>query len=190
MKRHSAHDTVEGYDTPHSSPRGGGRPAAQRRPRPAFWGPVFHARCRSHEIFHRDRHAKPVRASASKSRMWLSKPETFTAADLQHYRDSGIHAVNMAIGLGGPDAFLTTLQYVAQWDSFLAHHSETLKRIDTASDIDAARAAGGSALLWDCRTPSISAAPTTSICFTLSACAFAVDLQRPQHDRQRVHRAP
>ena len=84
----------------------------------------------------------PFALSSSKSRMWLSKPETFTATDLQHYRDSGIHAVNIAIGLGGPDAFETTLEFVAQWDGFLAHHSGTLKRIDTATDIDAARASG------------------------------------------------
>ena len=56
----------------------------------------------------------PFALSSSKSRMWLSKPETFTATDLQHYRDSGIHAVNIAIGLGGPDAFENTLEFVAQ----------------------------------------------------------------------------
>jgi len=84
----------------------------------------------------------PFALSSSKSRQWLTKPESFTAADLQHYRDSGIHAVNIAIGLGGPNAFLDTLQFVAQWDGFLAHHSETMKRIDTAADIDSARASG------------------------------------------------
>jgi membrane dipeptidase len=84
----------------------------------------------------------PFALSASKSRQWLNQPSTFTAADLQHYRDSGIHAVNIAIGLGGPNAYLDTLQFVAQWDGFLAHHSDTLKRIDSAADIDAARAAG------------------------------------------------
>jgi membrane dipeptidase len=84
----------------------------------------------------------PFALSSSKSRQWLTKPETFTAADLQHYRDSGIHAVNIAIGLGGPEAYLNTLQFVAQWDGFLAHHSETMKRIDSAADIDAARASG------------------------------------------------
>ena len=84
----------------------------------------------------------PFALSSSKSRMWLTKPETFTAADLQHYRDSGLNAVNIAVGLGGPEAFLNTLQFVAQWNGFLAHHSETLKRIDRAGDIDSSRAAG------------------------------------------------
>jgi membrane dipeptidase len=84
----------------------------------------------------------PLALAGSKSRQWLMKPETFTGADFQHYRDSGIHAVNIALGLGGPDAFLNSLQFVAQWDGFLAHHSETMKRIDSATDIDAARASG------------------------------------------------
>lgn len=84
----------------------------------------------------------PFAISPSKGRQWMTKPETFTAADLQHYRDSGIHAVNIAVGLGGPDAFAATMQFVAQWDGFLAHHSDTLKRIDSATDIDAARASG------------------------------------------------
>src|SRR5579863_7639545 len=84
----------------------------------------------------------PFALSSSKQRMWMNKPETFTAADLQHYRDSGIHAVNIAIGLGGPEAYLNTLNFVAQWDGFLAHHSDTLKRIDNVANIDTARASG------------------------------------------------
>jgi membrane dipeptidase len=72
----------------------------------------------------------------------LNKPETFTAANLADYKASGIHAFHIAIGMGGPAAFQNTLEFVAKWDGFLAHHSETLKRIDSAADIDAARAAG------------------------------------------------
>jgi len=84
----------------------------------------------------------PFALSSSKSRQWLSRPETFTPSDFANYRASGIHAFHIAVGMGGADAFQTTLQFVAQWDGFLAHHSETMKRIDTAADIDAARAAG------------------------------------------------
>jgi membrane dipeptidase len=84
----------------------------------------------------------PFALSSSKSRQWLSKPESFTASDLANYRASGIHAFHIAVGMGGADAFQTTMQFVAQWDGFLAHHSETMKRIDTVADIDAARAAG------------------------------------------------
>ncbi|HWC98964.1 MAG TPA: membrane dipeptidase [Candidatus Sulfopaludibacter sp.] len=84
----------------------------------------------------------PFALAASRMIQLLNKPETFTPADLATYRASGIHAFHIAIGMGGPDAFQQTLQFVALWDGFLAHHSDTLKRIDSAADIDAARAAG------------------------------------------------
>src|SRR6186713_505429 len=46
---------------------------------------------------------------------WLSRPDTFTAADLQRFKDSGINVFHIAVGLGGQDPYLTTLQFVAQW---------------------------------------------------------------------------
>jgi membrane dipeptidase len=84
----------------------------------------------------------PFALAGSRMMEMLSKPETFTAADLANYRASGINAFHIAIGMGGPEAFQNTLQFVAGWDGFLAHHSETLKRVDSAADIDAARAVG------------------------------------------------
>jgi membrane dipeptidase len=84
----------------------------------------------------------PFALANSRSSELLDKPETFTAADLANYRASGIHAFHIAVGMGGPSAFQTTMQFVAGWDGFLAHHSDTLKRIDSVADIDAARAGG------------------------------------------------
>jgi membrane dipeptidase len=84
----------------------------------------------------------PFALAGSRMMEMLRKPDTFTAADLANYRASGIHAFHIAIGMGGPEAFQNTLQFVAGWNGFLAHHSETLKRIDSASDLDAARASG------------------------------------------------
>ena len=84
----------------------------------------------------------PFALANSRTQELLSKPESFTAADLANYRASGIHAFHIALGIGGPDAFESTMQFVAGWDGFLAHHSETLKRIDSAADIDTARAEG------------------------------------------------
>lgn len=82
----------------------------------------------------------PFALSFNKSRGWLAKPETFTAADLAEFRNSGINAFHIALGLGGPDAYLTTLKFVGGWNSFLAYHNESLKRIQTTSDIDHAKA--------------------------------------------------
>ena len=84
----------------------------------------------------------PFALAASRMMQLLNKPETFTAADLANYHASGINACNIAIGLGGPSAFENTMQFVAGWDGFLAHHTETLKRIDSVADIDAAREKG------------------------------------------------
>lgn len=84
----------------------------------------------------------PFALANSRTQELLNKPESFTAADLANYRASGIHVFHIALGIGGPAAFESTMEFVAGWDGFLAHHSETLKRIDSVADIDAARAAG------------------------------------------------
>ncbi len=84
----------------------------------------------------------PITLSSVRMGRLMAKPDSFTSADLADYRASGIHAFHAAIGIGGPEAYENSLQYVAGWNGFLAHHSETLKRIDKAADIDAARAAG------------------------------------------------
>ncbi len=84
----------------------------------------------------------PITLSSVRMMQFMTKPENFTAANLADYRASGINVFHAAIGMGGPDAFANTMQYVAGWDSFLAHHSETLKRIDSVADIDAVHASG------------------------------------------------
>jgi membrane dipeptidase len=84
----------------------------------------------------------PFALSQAQSRQWMTQPDTFTPGDLQHFKDSGISAFHIALGIGGPDAYNAVLNFVAQWDGFLAHHSETLKRIDSAADVDAAKASG------------------------------------------------
>jgi membrane dipeptidase len=84
----------------------------------------------------------PFSLSDARTSQLMSKPETFTTADLETYRASGINAFHIAAGTLGPEAFQETMQFVAARDGFLAHHSETLKRIDAVADLDAARAAG------------------------------------------------
>ncbi len=84
----------------------------------------------------------PITLSSVRMTQLMAKPASFTAANLADYRASGIHAFHVALGLGGPEAYQNTLQFVAGWDGFLAHHSETMKRIDSVADIDTARAAG------------------------------------------------
>jgi membrane dipeptidase len=73
---------------------------------------------------------------------WLTKPETFTATDLQRFRDSGISAFHIATGVGGTDAYTNVLRFLGLWNGFLAHHHESLMRVDSTSSLDAVKASG------------------------------------------------
>ncbi|MGE3889086.1 MAG: dipeptidase, partial [Vicinamibacterales bacterium] len=73
---------------------------------------------------------------------WLQKPETFTAADLKRFRDSGIDVFHIATGVGGVDAYTNVLRFLGLWNGFLAHHHDTLMRIDSVAALDAVNASG------------------------------------------------
>ena len=81
----------------------------------------------------------PFKISSSS---WLSRPDTFTAADVQRFKDSGINVFHIAVGLGGQEPYLTTLHYVAQWNGFIAAHDQHLMRIDSAADLDRVKGSG------------------------------------------------
>ena len=81
----------------------------------------------------------PFKISASP---WLARPDTFTVADLQRFKDSGINVFHIAVGLGGTDAYLTTLQYIAQWNGFIAAHDQHLMRVDSPADLERVKASG------------------------------------------------
>src|SRR5579863_8421127 len=55
----------------------------------------------------------PITLSSVRMMQLMSRPESFTAADLANYRASGIHAFHAALGIGGPQAYESTMQYVA-----------------------------------------------------------------------------
>ncbi len=75
------------------------------------------------------------------------------------------------------------------WDGFLAHHSETMKRIDSVADIDTARAAGKIGFIIGLQNSDISWIPAdVDFFYSLGQrVSQSADLQRAQHDRQRVH---
>jgi membrane dipeptidase len=76
------------------------------------------------------------------STSWLSRPDTFTPAALQRFKDSGINVFHIGVGLGGLDPYLTTLRFVASWNGFLAAHDEHLMRVDSAADLERVKASG------------------------------------------------
>ncbi|HEU4712309.1 MAG TPA: membrane dipeptidase [Pyrinomonadaceae bacterium] len=78
----------------------------------------------------------------AKQNRWLANPESFTAADLQPYKDSGIHVFHTAVGLGGPDAYDRTLRLFASWNGFIANHDQHFMRIDSPADLNRVKTSG------------------------------------------------
>ncbi len=76
------------------------------------------------------------------STSWLSNPDSFKPADLQRFRDSGINVFHIAVGMGGPEAYLSTLRFIASWNGFLANHDQHLLRVDSPADLERVKASG------------------------------------------------
>ena len=83
-----------------------------------------------------------VPEKGDKRATWFSNPETFTANDLQRFKDSRIDVMHIGIGTGGPNAYADTVRFVAMWNGFIAHHGEHLMRVDEPQRIDAAKKLG------------------------------------------------
>ena len=73
---------------------------------------------------------------------WFTKPETFTAADFQRFKDSRIDVMHVAVGTVGPNAYDQVTSFIGYWNGFIAHHAERLIRVDDAQSIDAAKKSG------------------------------------------------
>ncbi|MBL8191890.1 MAG: membrane dipeptidase [Acidobacteria bacterium] len=73
---------------------------------------------------------------------WLTNPDTFKQADFQRFKDSSINVFHIAVGMGGPEAHMQTLRYVASWNSFIANHDQWLMRVDSADDLNRVKASG------------------------------------------------
>ncbi len=71
----------------------------------------------------------------NKQAKWFADPESFQPADVQPYLDSGINVFHQAVGLGGPNAYESALQYVARWNGFIANYGEHFMRIDSTADL-------------------------------------------------------
>jgi membrane dipeptidase len=73
---------------------------------------------------------------------WERDPESFTAAQFQKFKDSGINVFHPAVGLGGVNAYETALQWFAGWNAFLAGNDERLMRIDSPADFGRVKRSG------------------------------------------------
>jgi membrane dipeptidase len=71
---------------------------------------------------------------------WMQRPSDFRATDLQRFRDSGITVFHPAVGIGGVDAYTNVLRFLGLWNGFLAHHHDSLMRVDSAAALDGVKA--------------------------------------------------
>lgn len=84
----------------------------------------------------------PLTLNFPKQAKWFANPESFTMADLKPFKDSSINVFHIAIGIGGPEAYLETLRFFAVWNGFIANHDESFMRIDSAADLDRIKKSG------------------------------------------------
>jgi membrane dipeptidase len=70
---------------------------------------------------------------------WLDTPESFTAADLARFRESGWNVLHIAVGTGSYDE---TLRFLALWNGLIAHHGEHFLRIDSPARLGQVKASG------------------------------------------------
>jgi membrane dipeptidase len=73
---------------------------------------------------------------------WLQRPPDYAAGDRQRFRESGISVFHIATGVGGVDAYTNVLRFLGLWNGFLAHHHDSLMRIDSADALDGVKASG------------------------------------------------
>jgi membrane dipeptidase len=73
---------------------------------------------------------------------WTRNPESFTAAEFQKYKDSGINVFHIAVGTGGQNAHDSTMRFVSGWNSFLAGQDQLFMRIDSPDDLDRVKTSG------------------------------------------------
>src|SRR6185369_10685921 len=84
----------------------------------------------------------PFTLNFTKQAKWYANPESFTTADLQPFKDSGINVFHIGVGMGGPDAYLEVLKFFASWNGLIADHTDHLMRIDSAADLDRVKRSG------------------------------------------------
>jgi len=89
----------------------------------------------------------PLWISPSLTRKMLSNPDNFKAEDFAPYKNSGINVFHCSIGIGGPDAYVDCLKYIASYNSLIARHDDWFQRIDTPAHLDGIKASGKVGLL-------------------------------------------
>ncbi|HSK73134.1 MAG TPA: membrane dipeptidase, partial [Pyrinomonadaceae bacterium] len=78
----------------------------------------------------------------NKQAKWMPDPESFTAADFEPFKNSGINVIHPAVGLGGVNAYENALKFFGSWNAFIADRDEYFMRIDSAADLNRVKKSG------------------------------------------------
>jgi membrane dipeptidase len=70
---------------------------------------------------------------------WQSNPETFTDADFQRFKSSGINIFHPAVGIGG---YESGLSFFGGWNAFIAGADGRLMRVDSPGDFARVKSSG------------------------------------------------
>lgn len=84
------------------------------------------------DMLHQFNLSRPQRSKS------LNNPATFTAADFERYKDSGVNVMNIGEN-ENPDS---RFEWFAQWNGFIAHHDQWFVRISDVADMAGAKATG------------------------------------------------
>lgn len=80
---------------------------------------------------------------------WRRDPAAFTADDFARFRDSGVTV--LALG-SGPGNYEGMLRFFAEWNGFVASHSDWFTRVDEARDLDSIKQSGKIGILMTTQT--------------------------------------
>jgi membrane dipeptidase len=78
-------------------------------------------------------------AGTPKADRWLQNPSTFTAEDFAAFKSSGVKT--LALGRGA-NSYEGMLQFMAQWNGFIASHPDWFIRVDDPADLASNRRDG------------------------------------------------
>jgi membrane dipeptidase len=84
----------------------------------------------------------PLTLDFAQQARWEANPELLPEAMVRELKDSGIHVMHPAVGLGGPNAYEQALLFFSRWNSLLAGSDTRFMRIDSAGDLARVKASG------------------------------------------------
>src|SRR5277367_4336209 len=76
---------------------------------------------------------------------WLTVPGTFTEADFERFRSTGVSVINFG---SGADSFAEAQEFFAGWNSFIAQYPQWLLRINDSRDLMRAKEQGKLGILF------------------------------------------